>query len=105
MTRRATASSGFSLNFDWTRASSALAGSIIIGVLAMPTIRAALENGMAAHMLVQIPLLVFAGVGLAASIPQQLKRWLATFDGRGVPGVLLAGFASSYWMLPRALDS
>jgi hypothetical protein len=105
MTRRATVSGGFSLNFDWTTAAPAVGGLIIIGVLAVPIVRCALESRMPAHMLLQIPLLAFAGVGLALSIPQDLKRRLATLNERGIPGVLLASLAWSYWMLPRALDS
>jgi hypothetical protein len=31
-------------------------------------------------------------------------RWLADADCLGIPGIVLVLFASSFWMLPRALD-
>ena len=56
------------------------------------------------HMLVQIPLLVVAGALLASWVPAALRRELDAFNANGFPGILAAGFVSSYWMLPRALE-
>lgn len=60
---------------------------------------------MATHMLVQMPLLVAAGVLMALALPASLTRRIADYNARGLPLTLLAGFASTYWMLPRALDA
>jgi len=83
----------------------ALAGAFIIVVLALPGMRQALERLMIAHMLVQIPLLAAAGALIAPAIP---KRWIERvepWNRGGLSGVLLALIASSWWMVPRALDS
>jgi hypothetical protein len=78
---------------------------LLIGILALPPARRALEASMTAHMLLQIPLLVLAGALLAPCIPATLRRGFEGLDAHGVPGMLTAAFASSYWMLPRALDA
>ncbi len=80
-------------------------GLLLIWVVALPATRRALEASMVAHMLVQIPLLVLAGALLARCIPAKLRRGFEELDAHGVPGMLAAAFASSYWMLPRALDA
>lgn len=76
-----------------------------IALLALPMLRGWLEASMTTHMLVQMPLLAAAGFiavrGLPAAWRQRLRRWA----GGALPLVLLALFASSYWMLPRALDA
>lgn len=77
----------------------------LVALLALPPLRTWLEAGMAAHMLVQMPLLVAAGAIGARGLPQRLKRGLAAHNARGLPFTLLAGLVSSYWMLPRALDA
>jgi hypothetical protein len=80
-------------------------GLLLVGVLALPPARRALEASMTAHMLLQIPLLVLAGALLAPCMPSNLRRAFEALDAHGVPGMLAAAFASSYWMLPRALDA
>jgi len=73
-------------------------------LLAMTPARQWLEASMARHMLVQMPLLVILGIALAHCLsPRQRCRIVAAVGG---PLVLLtlASFASTYWMLPRALD-
>jgi hypothetical protein len=78
---------------------------LLIAVLALPAARRALEASMTAHMLVQIPLLVLAGALLAHCMPASLRRAYEALDAHGLAGMLAAAFASSYWMLPRALDA
>ncbi len=60
---------------------------------------------MVTHMLVQLPLLALAGALLAGPIRARLGELLARADPGGIATVLAAVFTSSYWMLPRALDS
>lgn len=74
-------------------------------LLALPPLRGWLEESMIGHMLVQIPLLVAVGVLGGFALPPHLKRLLAAYNAYGLPFTLLAGFASTYWMLPRALDA
>jgi hypothetical protein len=80
------------------------AAVILFALLAMPAVRHALERVMFAHMLVQIPLLALVGVIGARAIPPALRERFATWNRGGVSGALLALIASSWWMVPRALD-
>lgn len=81
------------------------AATALVVLLALPPLRGWLEGSMIGHMLVQIPLLAAAGVLGAFALPSHLKRLLAAYNAYGLPFTLLAGFASTYWMLPRALDA
>lgn len=83
----------------------ALAAIGLIGLLALPAARGVLEREMVTHMLVQMPLLVLAGIFTASVIPQRVKVELAHWNRGGIPGALLAVLVSSWWMVPRALDS
>jgi len=76
----------------------------IVAMLAMPRSRAALEGVMAAHMLVQIPLLALAGALGATGIPAAWRARIAPWNRRGLSGTALALLASTWWMVPRALD-
>jgi hypothetical protein len=80
------------------------AAALLVVALALPPVRRALEGVMAAHMLVQIPLLAIAGALAVASLPISFKARVAGWNRGGVSGVLLAVIASSWWMVPRALD-
>lgn len=73
-------------------------------LLATPPARAWLEATMSGHMLVQIPLLAALGFVACRLLPERAQDTLLERAGGVVPCVLLATFASSYWMLPRALD-
>lgn len=79
-------------------------GSLYL-LLATPAARASLEATMSAHMLVQIPLLAASGILACRLLPQSWQDKLLVVMGGAIPCVLLALFASSYWMLPRALDA
>ena len=80
-------------------------GILLYMVLVMPPVAALLEGSMAGHMLIQIPLLALAG-GLAARGAAGGRRAvLAGFNAGGVPGLLVAMFGATVWMLPRMLDA
>jgi hypothetical protein len=83
----------------------AAAGALLIGALAVPPLGPMLEAHMVTHMLVQLPLLVFAGWLLAKPLRAHLNDWLERVDPDGIAAALIAVLASSYWMLPRALDA
>lgn len=77
---------------------------VLFVVLATPAARDFLERVMVAHMLVQIPLLVVVGALGVAALSEPVKAGVAAWNRCGVPGTLLAIIASSWWMVPRALD-
>jgi len=77
---------------------------LLIAVLGLPAMRDALERVMVVHMLVQIPLLALAGALVAVALPRTWKSRIAAWNAHGVSGMLLALLASSWWMVPRALD-
>lgn len=70
----------------------------------LPPVRAALESEMAAQMAVQMPLLIGTGVALATAARRHEPRWLADADWLGIPGLTAVVLATSFWMLPRAID-
>lgn len=74
-------------------------------LLGTPQARSWLETTMQLHMLLQIPLLVAIGVAAGRLLPAQRQARIVAGIGGAIPCVLLAIFASSYWMLPRALDA
>ncbi len=80
-------------------------GLILIGILALPALRRVLEAHMVAHMLVQIPLLALTGALFASAVGVRTRRTLEPYNEYGLPGMLMVLIASSYWMLPRALDA
>lgn len=73
--------------------------------LATPWARAWLEGSMTSHMLVQMPLLAVIGIFATRLLPIHLQNTILASVGGSVPCVIIALFASSYWMLPRALDA
>ena len=83
---------------------AALAGALLVGVVALPGMRDALERVMATHMLVQIPLLAVAGALAATGLPVRWKAQIAAWNRGGISGTALALIGSSWWMVPRALD-
>jgi hypothetical protein len=83
--------------------------ALIIGaiylLLATPAAREWLEASMSRHMLVQMPLLVIIGIVACRLLPVQKQDSIVLSVGGAWPCVIVAMFASSYWMLPRALDA
>jgi hypothetical protein len=83
--------------------------SAVALLLAAIIARDALERSMFAHMVVQIPMLLGAGVLLAAAMGRQgdAPRADATrgYNAYGIAGLLLAGGIVATWMVPRALDA
>ncbi|SEO07126.1 hypothetical protein SAMN05216404_1112 [Nitrosospira multiformis] len=84
---------------------SALALGVFYLLLATPIARDWLEASMSRHMLVQMPLLVVIGIIAARLVPGRMQDSLLIRLGGAWPCVIAALFASSYWMLPRALDA
>lgn len=74
------------------------------GLLALPPVRYWLEASMTRHMIVQMPLLVAIGSVLAHSLSRQQRCRIVAAAGGPLALLTLASFASTYWMMPRALD-
>lgn len=73
--------------------------------LGLPAARQWLEADMALHMLVQLPLLAWAGWQLGRALPAALAQRLAPWNVQGISGLLLASLVMAFWMLPIALDA
>ena len=90
--------------------------SLLLAVVAMGLavgLRVSLTALMSLHMLVQIPLLVLAGLfaeqawrgwhALSGAAPAaQNRHW--SWDEYGIPGLLLVSLIGACWMIPKALD-
>ncbi|MDB6002626.1 MAG: putative cytochrome oxidase associated rane protein [Rhizobacter sp.] len=63
------------------------------------------EQTMARHMGLELPALFILGGCAAAHAGERLSRALSTWNRHGVPGLLFALCATSFWMVPAALDS
>lgn len=113
-------------------AGAATTGSVVL-FLASIALAGLLESGMATHMLVHIPMILFSGIlanrawrlGRVSSDEDGLDNDFARrdtvprggnrsgardsaarlrFDELGITGLLWASFVGAYWMLPRSLD-
>lgn len=77
-------------------------------VLLAITARHPLEQTMARHMLVQIPMLlaggVFLGHWLLHAANQETRRRFAAWNENGLPGLFAFLLVTAYWMVPKALD-
>lgn len=80
-------------------------GLLLYVVLCLPPVAAGLEGSMLGHMLVQIPLLALAGGLVARAAAGGRPAALAGCNAGGFPGLLIALFAATVWMLPRMLDA
>lgn len=80
-------------------------GAALYALLAAPPVAAGLESAMVGHMLVQLPLLAVAGALMAHAFVGHAGWAAGGANAGGVAGLLLAGFATACWMLPRALDA
>lgn len=87
------------------RKRSVLIAAVILVVLLLPPIIHALQARMVLQMLVQIPLLIAVGYLLRDALPQRLAATIAAWNLNGIGGLVLATFATAFWMLPRSLDA
>ncbi len=80
-----------------------LVGSValVIGCMAA---RVTLESTMWLQMLLQIPLLITAGV-LASRVISSEPSWLRRWNRQGISGLVLTAGVVAFWMIPRILDA
>jgi cytochrome c oxidase assembly factor CtaG len=73
--------------------------------LSVPPLRSLIEQSMAWHMVVQMPLLVLTGALAASATPARfaLPR-LSSFNQFGLTAFMAAQGIIAYWMLPLAID-
>ena len=62
--------------------------------------RHALEADPVTHVLLQMPLLAWCGAALSPSIAGLDANW----NRHGIPLLLVAGFSTAFWMLPKSVD-
>lgn len=79
-------------------------GAGLLILLAIPPIRSMLESVMIVHMLVQLPLLIIAGLWIGRYIVRRFHSIFQNWNKNGIPGILIVVFITTYWMIPRALD-
>lgn len=60
---------------------------------------------MTAQMLVQLPLLVWAGWLCRAAVPAGWQFRMQRWNAGGVAGLVLVSVVAAFWMLPRSLDA
>ncbi len=76
-----------------------------IGImLLIPPLRMWMEGDMMLHMLLQIPLIVFAGWIQAQGFSDKSRAALQKWNHAGISGLLMSSLILMFWMLPRALD-
>ena len=87
--------------YTWLAVSSTVAAV----ALSVPPLRSIIEQSMAWHMVVQMPLLVLSGWMVARALPSyRALRRLGEFNQFGLTGFILAQAITAYWMLPLAID-
>ncbi len=84
---------------------AALVSGVLAVALSLPPLRSLIEQSMAWHMAVQMPLLVWSGWwwGRAAT-RSRVAQALAPWNQYGLTGFLAAQGWLAYWMLPSAID-
>lgn len=87
-----------------SRTVQAASGALLILILSLPACRETLEGSMQLHMLVQYPLVMFAGVLLALAVPQAVARTLSSWNAMGIAGLTAAMLFMTVLMIPRVVD-
>jgi hypothetical protein len=72
-------------------------------LLSLPPARALIEQSMVWHMIVQMPLLVIAGYGLA-SLSTSRMPYFARSNQFGLTSFMMMLLILTYWMLPVTID-
>ncbi len=76
----------------------------LAAALSLPPLRSLIEQGMAWHMAVQMPLLVIAGALAARPRQQQGHPCTDRWDAYGLTRFMAAQAILVYWMLPVSVD-
>lgn len=87
-----------------TGRSGAIAATLVLVLLALPPVRAWTEASMSRHMLLQFPLLLACGAGLAAALSTRWRARIAAWNAYGIAGLVAVALVLSLAMIPRLLD-
>lgn len=79
-------------------------GILILVILGLPDLRSTMESDMVLHMLIQFPLIVFAGWLVAKGLSIQRRKSFQRWNYAGISGLLATSMVLMFWMLPRAID-
>lgn len=79
-------------------------GGLLYIVLIIPPVINFLESIMILHMLVQLPLLIYAGWLMGKGIIKKYPGFFQKWNTNGIPGILFVFIVTMYWMIPRAMD-
>lgn len=79
-------------------------GLLLYVFLLLPPVAHLMESVMIVHMHMQMPMLVIAGFLMAPALQSFFPRFFKQWNQGGVPGILLFGIITAYWMLPRTMD-
>ena len=82
----------------------AMAAALLLALLLLPPARYALEASMWRHMLLQVSLLLLAGIGLVGALPAQVRAGCARWNAHGISGLLGVALVLAVLMVPRVLD-
>ena len=81
-----------------------LALCLLGGALSVPPGRSLIEQSMAWHMVVQMPILFVGGWFLMVGARDLSKRSPRSWNQFGLTGFITAQFIITYWMLPISID-
>lgn len=85
-----------------------MAAAVVLAIICT-TARSWLESSMALHMLLQMPLLIAAGICLQVALPERacpsalLQQWRQC-DQHGVCSLLAILLIATYWMIPISVE-
>lgn len=79
-------------------------GMLLFIFLILPPVARFMESIMIIHMHMQMPLLVFTGMLMGGFFQKKWHRFFETWNGNGLPGILLFSIIMVYWMIPRTMD-
>lgn len=92
------------MNSLTTARTSFCTGTVLLALLALPFSRELLEARLATHMLIQLPLLSFAGWMLGRATPAGSAMALRGLNHYGLTGIVLFACLALIWMIPRLLE-
>lgn len=75
-----------------------------VGIGAVLGSRNMVESNMWQHMLLQFPLLIWAGYLLARHLPSSQLQSFSKMNQFGLTGLVFAVLTTAFWMIPAALD-
>ncbi len=81
----------------------ALLAAVSIGMVVV-LLRGWLEADMARHMLIEFPLLLLVGLGVAKALPERAIALMMRSNQLGLAGFTLMSLTAAFWMIPVALD-